>query len=257
MTATASDLPRLPPAFRLVALETVESTNAEAVRQAAEGAEDGTLVWARSQTAGRGRQGREWTSPKGNLYLSLVLRPDCEIAQAAQLGFVAALAVAEAVGSVAPPLVETTFKWPNDVLFNSRKGAGILLESSLSPDARLDWLVLGVGINVASHPGETSFPATSLSYEAGLDEDSVVELLEAFCRSFLNWTNRWLDDGFAPIRETWLQHAVKRGEVIEVRFPDETLTGTFTDLDPKGRLVLTLPDGAVRTISAGDVYFGR
>jgi len=257
MTGTAPDLPRLPPAYRLVALEEVDTTNAEAARRAAAGAEDGTLIWARSQTAGRGRQGREWVSPKGNLYFSIVLRPDSGIAAAAQLGFVAALAVAEAVGSVAPPMVETTFKWPNDVLFNSRKGVGILLESSLTPEGTLDWLVLGVGINVASYPGDTSFPATSLNYEAALTEDDVVNLLEAFCRSFLNWTNRWLDDGFAPIREAWLQHAVKRGETIDVRLPEETLRGIFTDLDPEGRLVLTLPDGDRRLISAGDVFFGR
>jgi BirA family biotin operon repressor/biotin-[acetyl-CoA-carboxylase] ligase len=247
--------PKLPPAYRLVALETVVSTNDEALRLATAGAEDGTLVWAREQTGGRGRQGRSWSSPPGNLYFSLVLRPDCAPAEAAQLGFVAGLALAEAIGSVAPPMIEVTYKWPNDLLLNGCKGAGILLESRSDPDGTLDCLILGVGVNLAHFPEDTSFPATSLHFE-GATEVEVVALLKAFCRSFMSWTNRWLDDGFAPVRRAWLHHAHGLGEEIEVRLPRETLKGIFKDLDERGVLVLELPDGASREISAGDVYFG-
>ncbi len=247
--------PRLPPAYRLVALETVGSTNDEALRLAAEGAEDGTLVWAREQTDGRGRQGRSWSSPPGNLYLSLVLRPDCAAAEAAQLGFVAGLALGEAIGSVAPPLIEVTFKWPNDLLLNGHKAAGILLESRSGPDGTLECLILGVGVNLRHFPEDTGFPATSLHFE-GATEVEVVTLLEAFGRHFMSWANRWLDDGFAPVRRAWLNHAHGLGEEIEVRLPRETLKGTFKDLDGRGALVLELPDGALREISAGDVYFG-
>ena len=247
--------PKLPPAYRLVALETVGSTNDEASRLAAEGAEDGTLVWAREQTGGRGRQGRSWSSPPGNLYLSLVLRPDCAPAEAAQLGFVAGLALGEAIGSVAPPMIEVTYKWPNDLLLNGRKGAGILLESRSGPDGTLDFLILGIGVNLRHFPEDTSFPATSLHFE-GATEVEVVALLEAFSRSFMSWVNRWLDDGFAPVRRAWLHHAHGLGEEIEVRLPRETLKGTFKDLDARGVLVLELPDGARREISAGDIYFG-
>ena len=248
-------LPKLPPAYRLVALETVVSTNDEALRLAAEGAEDGTLVWAREQTGGRGRQGRSWSSPPGNLYLSLVLRPDSAPAEAAQLGFVAGLAMGEAIGSVAPPLIEVTYKWPNDVLVNGRKAAGILLESRSNPDGTLDYLILGVGANLQHFPEDTRFPATSLCFEGATDVDAVA-LIEAFSRYFLNWVNRWLDDGFAPVRRAWMHHAHGLGEEIEVRLPRETLTGTFKDLDERGVLVLELPDGTRREISAGDVYFG-
>jgi len=247
--------PKLPPAYRLVTLETVESTNDEALRLATAGAEDGTLVWAREQTGGRGRQGRTWSSPPGNLYFSLVLRPDCAPAEAAQLGFVAGLALGEAIGSVAPPMIEVTFKWPNDLLLNGRKGAGILLESRSDPDGALDCLILGVGVNLAHYPEDTSFPATSLRFE-GATQVTVVALLEAFSRSFMSWANRWLDDGFAPVRRAWLHHAHGLGEEIEVRLPRETLKGTFKDLDERGVLVLELPDGTRREISAGDVYFG-
>jgi BirA family biotin operon repressor/biotin-[acetyl-CoA-carboxylase] ligase len=247
--------PKLPPAYRLVALETVGSTNDEALRLAVEGAEDGTLVWAREQTAGRGRQGRGWSSPPGNLYLSMVLRPDCAPAEAAQLSFVAGLALGEAFGSIAPPMIEVTYKWPNDLLLNGRKAAGILLESRSNPDGTLDWLILGLGANLQHFPEDTGFPATSLRFE-GATEVDVVALLEAFGRSFLTWVTRWLDDGFAPVRRAWLHHAHGLGEEIEVRLPRETLKGTFKDLDARGVLVLELPDGTRREISAGDVFFG-
>ncbi len=247
--------PKLPPAYRLVALETVGSTNDEALRLAAEGAEDGTLVWAREQTGGRGRQGRVWSSPPGNLYFSLVLRPDCTPAEAAQLGFVAGLALGEAIGSVVPPLIEVTYKWPNDLLLNGRKAGGILLESRSAPDGTLDYLILGLGANLALFPEDTSFPATSLHFEGATEVDAVM-LLEAFARYFMSWVNRWLDEGFAPVRRAWLHHAHGLGEEIEVRLPRETLKGTFKDLDERGILVLDLADGTRREISAGDVYFG-
>ncbi len=247
--------PRLPPAYRLVALDRVGSSNDEAKRLADEGAEDGTLVWVREQSKGRGRQGRTWSSPPGNLYFSLVLRPDCSLAEASQLAFVAALGVGDGVGSVAPPMIEIHYKWPNDVLFNARKGAGILLESKTTPEGGLDWLILGVGVNVKSHPEGTEFPATSLCYEGADPELSEVDLLQAIARHFLAWVNRWLDEGFAPIRQAWLRHAYGLGEPIRVRLPGETLNGTFRDLDVGGALLIEMPDGAVRSIAAGDVYF--
>jgi len=250
----AAERPRLPPAYRLVALDSVASTNEEAARLAAEGAEDGTLVWARRQTAGRGRQGRDWESPAGNLYLSLVLRPDCAVNRAAQLGFAAALAVGDAVGSVGPAMLEITYKWPNDVLLNDRKVAGILLESRTAGAEVLDWLVLGVGVNVASHPKEARYPATDLKFEGASPAIDEVDLLESFSRHFMSWTNSWLDDGFAPLRRAWLSHAHALGEEIEARLPRETLRGIFRDIDEHGALILELQDGTRRVITAGDIY---
>ncbi len=251
----AAARPKLPPLYRLVALDVVTSTNDEALRLAEEGAEDGTLVWAREQTKARGRQGRSWASPRGNLYLSLVLRPECGPGEAAQLGFVAGLATGEAFGSVAPPMIEVTYKWPNDVLLNGCKGAGILLESRSRADGTLDFLILGVGANVQHFPDDTAFPATSLRFEGTPPDVGEVELLEAFSRHFQSWVNRWLDDGFQPIRRAWLNHAHGLGEEIEVRLPRETLKGTFKDLDERGALILELAGGETRLISAGDVYF--
>ncbi|HMA14943.1 MAG TPA: biotin--[acetyl-CoA-carboxylase] ligase [Kiloniellaceae bacterium] len=256
MTAEAARdrSPRLPPAFRLVALEEIDSTSAEAKRLAVAGAEDGTLVWARRQTAGYGRQGRAWTSEPGNLFVSLIVRPDCGLAEAAQFSFITAVALGEAIGSVAPPLLEVTYKWPNDVLLNGRKGAGILLESKGDAGGRLEWLVIGVGVNVARFPDDTRLPATSLRYEGCPADVTEVDLLEALARHLLAWVNTWLEDGFRPVRAAWLRHAQGLGESIEVRLPRETLKGVFEDLDDSGTLALRLPDGSLRHVAAGEVY---
>ena len=247
--------PILPTAYRLVTLETVDSTNAEAKRLAARGEDetpDGTLVWAKEQTAGRGRRGRRWESPPGNLYCSLVLRPEVRLEKAAELSFVAALAVCDALGSIGEPGHQVHCKWPNDVLLNEGKVAGILLEAETGGGDTPEWVVLGVGINIAVFPGDTDVRATSFRAENwGATE---VDCLEAFCRHFVLWAGKWLDDGFQPIRKTWLQRCCGKGEEIEVHLDNETLTGVFEDLDDNGALLLKTKDGQ-RKITAGDVFF--
>ncbi len=250
-----SGMPQLPPAYRLVVLDEVDSTNDEAKRLVEAGAEEGTLVWARAQRRGRGRRGQNWVSPPGNLYFSLVLHPECPPLQAAQLSFVAALALAEGLGPLVPPHSQITFKWPNDVLFNKKKVAGILLESSTAESGRVDWLVLGLGVNVASSPADTAFPATSL-HEEGSGPVAVVEVLENFSRHQLTQINRCRDDGFAPIREKWLRRAAGVGEEVTVVLESETLTGEFVGIDETGALVVGLAGGERRTVTSSDVFFG-
>lgn len=251
--------PSLPPAFRLVALECVGSTNDEARRLVADAdAEDGTLVWAREQTGGRGRLGRDWNSPRGNLYLSLILRPECPLSEAVQLGFVAAIALCDAIGTVMPPMAEAQVKWPNDILVNDCKIAGFLLETVLSSDGSMQALLLGMGVNVRHYPEDARYPATSLRAAGAASDVDEVAVLEAFSRHFLKWTNRWLDEGFSPVRANWLHRAKGRGERIEVRLPNETLHGVFRDLDEAGALCLDREDGGdLRRIYAGDVFFAE
>lgn len=250
MTATAEAL-RLPPAYRLVARDAVGSTNDEARALARAGAVDGTLVWAREQASGRGRQGREWSSPPGNLYMSLVLRPDCPPREAVQLAFVAALGAAGMIGPRARPAAPLRFKWPNDILLGSRKVAGILIEAEGQGD-RLDFMILGLGVNLISHPDNARIPATDLLAETG-ETLAPETALEGFARHFMDWTSRWHEGGFAPIREAWLAHAAGLGGAVEVRLPNETLSGTFADLDANGALLLDTAAGR-RTIAAGDVH---
>ncbi len=245
---------RLPPDCRLVALDTVDSTNEEAKRRARAGTADKTVVWARAQTAGKGRSGRVWTSPPGNLYVSVVLRPDSPASRAAELGFVAALALAQALDRLAPGL-DLAFKWPNDVLLNGHKLAGILIEAESQAATGLDWLVLGLGVNVASAPAGTEFPATAL-WDKGAANVSVEALLSEFVGSFLDWMETWRHRGFAALRTPWLARARGLGEPITVRLPNATLRGTFVDLDADGALVLGLEGGDRRRITAGDVFFG-
>lgn len=228
----------------------------EARRLAAAGAEDGTLVWARQQTAGRGRLGAGWASPPGNFYGSLILRPDCAVAEAAQLGFVTALAIGAAIGSLVPPLTAVLYKWPNDILVNGGKAAGILLESRSSPAGTLDCLIIGTGVNLLSHPDAARYRATNLARE-GSGPVAPARFLEAYARYMLRWVNAWLTDGFPAIRRAWLRHAAGLGETIQVRRPDGTLSGRFVDLAGDGALLLDTGEAAPRRIHAGEILDHR
>lgn len=243
----------LPPGYRLKAFDTLDSTNEEAKRQALAGADPGLVVWAKSQSAGRGRRGRTWVSPAGGLYFSLLLKPDCPPARAAQLSFVSALAVAEGVAPDLPRDRGIAFKWPNDLLVNGRKISGILLESG-GGSARVAWLVVGIGINVDSHPEGTEYPATSLFGE-GAKGVRHGELLGRVVAAFHGWLGIWEREGFEPVREAWLGAARGLGEPISVRLPDRTLDGIFRGLAAEGALILDVLGEGERIIPAGDVYF--
>jgi BirA family biotin operon repressor/biotin-[acetyl-CoA-carboxylase] ligase len=247
----SGDTARLPPPFRLIAYEAIGSTNDEAKRLARDGAGEGLIVWARTQTAGRGRRGRVWVSPSGNLYFSLVLRPQCRVADAPQLGFVAAVALAGAIGELAPD-IELRCKWPNDLLANGKKISGILLETEMIAGDLPDFVVIGIGVNLTASPRDIAYPATSLAAEgvAGVVPEV---MLARFVEHFAGWRALWRDEGFGPIRDAWLKQAAGLGEPTEVRLERETLVGHFIDLDGDGTLVLGMPSGN-RRIAAGDIF---
>ena len=219
-----------------------------------------TWLVAERQTAGRGRLGNEWQSQKGNLAASLLFRPDRPAAQCAQVSFVAALAVSDMLARYAP---STNFrlKWPNDVLAEGRKIAGILLESETGAEGRLSWLVVGIGVNLAVYPEETEHPAISL---AALGVAPPVPFdhsgggtgaAECLADAFTKWYEAWRTGGFSPIREAWLSRAQGLGQRIRVRVANEEIWGVFRDIDDTGALVLGMPGGATRTVSAGEVFF--
>ncbi len=243
----------LPGHFSLVSLDTIDSTNEEAKRRAADGARDGTVVWARQQTAGRGRRDRAWVSEAGNLFFSLLLRPDYPAAEAMQLSFVAANAVADAFAVALPRGSFVSCKWPNDVLVEGRKAAGLLLESASDGKGGLSWLVIGIGINIANHPQDADFPATSLHAE-GAGEVTEEKMLRTICLRFLAGLVMWRNLGFAPVRKAWLARAHGLGSPVTVRLGEETMNGVFHALDETGALVLR-QDGVERLITAGDVFF--
>lgn len=247
-----SAAPRLPDGYCLRRYETIGSSNDEAKALARDGVPEGTIVWAGEQTAGRGRRGRVWASPPGNLYLSLILRPRVAAAQAAQLGFVAALGLSDALTALAGPAIEPRCKWPNDLLANGKKLAGILLESETSASGDVDFVVLGLGANLASAPAGTEYLATSLAAEgtAGVPPAAA---LEGFIRHFDSWLQVWHRGGFAPIRTAWLARAAGLGSDIRVRLERLELSGRFLDLDDDGALLLDTADGR-RRIAAGEVF---
>jgi len=219
------------------------------------GAPDGTVVWARRQTAGRGRRGRQWDSPAGNLYFSVITRPETDATTGAQLSFVAAVALAESFASFLPHGARIEQKWPNDVLVNGGKISGILLESAGAAGHSVAWIVVGCGVNVAHAPDGSGVEATSLAREgcstAGVDEVLASALERLWC-----WRGIWEREGFRPVREAWLARARGLGGVLTARLPGREMQGRFAGMDDAGALLLELPGGDVRRISAGDVYYG-
>ncbi|NIY74177.1 biotin--[acetyl-CoA-carboxylase] ligase [Thalassospira sp. HF15] len=244
---------RLPEGFHLHQLEAVDSTNEEAKRLADKGAQSGALVLARTQTSGRGRRGRAWSSPVGNLYSSLLLRPTCSLAEAARLTFVIAVAMAEAVETVTGGKVRPDCKWPNDLMVNGRKICGILLESASNRGAATDYLVIGAGVNVAFFPDDSERPATSL---AALGAPvSVDDLVSTYVARVAHWLPIWEKDGFEPIRDAWLTRGYGIGKPVVARLTERELEGTFVGLDEDGSLILRENSGVEHRIGAGEVFF--
>lgn len=235
----------------------IDSTNEEARRLGEAGEVGPVWITAEMQTAGRGRRGRAWESPSGNFMGTLFLRPQCSPRKAAELSFVAAVAVHDAVAALLPPDLrpDLRLKWPNDLLHNGRKCAGILLESSGIAGAELAWLAIGMGINLARHPDNVEYPATSLA-ALGVGDVRPMDALGALATAFDARLRQWRDvQGFAAIREAWLARAAGLGGAITVRLADETFTGTFEGLAPDGALEVRTDGGALRSVSAGDVFF--
>ncbi|AZQ68043.1 biotin--[acetyl-CoA-carboxylase] ligase [Silicimonas algicola] len=236
-----------------IVLEEVDSTMSEAARLAPE-LKQPTWIMALHQSAARGRRGRSWEMPKGNFAASFVFRPAGTAAEAALRSFSAAVALFEAL-ALSVERDRLSLKWPNDVLLDGGKVAGILLESVGTQD-QIDWLAIGFGVNLASVPEgvrDASFPPVSLE-GAGAGPLDLDELLSRLAQNMATEEGIFAELGFAPIREKWLRHAARLGEVITARTARDEVTGVFETVDPFGQLVLRTPDGQV-SIPAADVYF--
>lgn len=232
--------PVLPDGWQLVALDSVGSTNDEAGRLADAGAPEGTVVWARAQTGGRGRRGRSWASPPGNLYTSTILRPGVAAGRAPELGFVCALAVADIV----PAGRSVRLKWPNDVMVDGGKVAGILLESAVAAGGAVEHVVAGVGINVGFAPSlpEMRYPGAALG-------GTVEAALQAWLSALAARLGQWRRDGFPAVRAAWLTQAGPLGEPVDVRLGEELVRGRFGGLDGEGALLLETASGPRRIVS--------
>ena len=235
-----------PAGYGLTRFDEIDSTNEEARRLAAAGQSDPVWITADRQTAGRGRRGRSWDSPTGNLAATLLIAPGKSAAECAQLSFVTAIAAADAVSAFAPE-AEVKVKWPNDVLAGGRKLVGILLES------QSDWLAIGVGMNLAHFPHATERPATSIA-ALGVAPPSRDDALLQLASGFAKWYEVWRGAGFSPIRDAWLARAAGLGGRIRARLSNEETSGVFEGIDGTGALLLR-EVGGLRAIAAGEVFF--
>jgi BirA family biotin operon repressor/biotin-[acetyl-CoA-carboxylase] ligase len=238
--------------FHVEHYDLVDSTNNLARDRADAGAEAGLVIRADRQSAGRGRRGRSWSSPPGNLYCSWVLRPTQPPAAIATLSFVTVIALGDVLCDLLPQRA-VQHKWPNDLLVEGRKISGILLESAGGSSATGPALVIGLGVNIVSHPDQAMYPVTDL-LEQGAAPISAAALLDLFLRRFAYHYGVWQEGGFAAVLPAWRRRAIGIGDGIVVRLETETLTGRFVDLDHDGTLLLALPDGAIRPIAAGDIF---
>ncbi len=241
------------PGFFFEELESVGSTNALCFERARAGHAGNLWIRAGEQTEGRGRRGRDWSSPVGNLFASLLLIDPKPGDRIGELPLVAAVALADAVDKAAGTLHLVQLKWPNDLLVDGAKLSGILLEAELLADGRQAG-VIGFGVNCLSHPPLTMYQATdlrSLGYTV-----SAKRMFEALAASFASQLDGWRQQGgFEATRKNWLNRAAHLGKEISVKTAREEISGTFADLDARGHLVLKQDDGGVRTIYAGDVFF--
>jgi BirA family biotin operon repressor/biotin-[acetyl-CoA-carboxylase] ligase len=241
--------------YRLASHESVGSTSTEALAAAQRGDRGRLWVVAREQTAGHGRRGRVWQTPKGNLAASLLMHEADLGSVAATLGFAVGLALEAAIRAVAKaPQADLKLKWPNDLLCDGAKVAGILLEAVMLGDGTRA-VVIGIGVNVREAAVGVPYPVTTLAASGiGTDADALFrELAETWVDVAAVWS---AGAGFPTIRERWLRHAVGIGGPIAVKVGEDTVSGTFETIDHEGRLVVRSGDGTARQISAGDVQFG-
>ncbi|WOI54884.1 biotin--[acetyl-CoA-carboxylase] ligase [Palleronia sp. LCG004] len=242
--------PVWPDGYAAITRDSVDSTNAEGFRLIPE-LERPTWILGLEQTGGRGRRGRGWQTPRGNFSATLMMRPTGTPGWSALRSFMAANALFETL-ALYVERTRLSLKWPNDVLLDNGKVAGILLETTTRPNGEVDWLAIGIGVNLAHLPDgirDAAFPPVMLD-TAPDPEDFLLRLAGYYAtqESIIEQL------GFEPIREKWLRHAARLGEVITARTGDDEVTGTFRSIDEAGHLILDTPDGE-RRIAAADVYF--
>jgi BirA family biotin operon repressor/biotin-[acetyl-CoA-carboxylase] ligase len=238
---------------RLAAYESLDSTNSTALALARSGERGPLWIVACMQTAGRGRRGRDWTSGEGDLATSLLISTHVAPAVAATLGFVAGLALDEALRSCAPG-AEVRLKWPNDVILGNAKLAGILLDAENGPNGLT--LVVGIGVNLATAPRGLPFPATSLAASGFIVHPE--QMFAALTEAWIGFEHLWDGGcGMPHIRDLWLAKAAGRGKPVSVTMGDRVVQGIFETLDENGRLILRRPDRSEIAIAAGEVHFGR
>ncbi len=239
--------------FNIKYFAEIDSTNSYLLNQGRLNlAHEFEVAIADIQNQGRGRKNRKWQSYNENLQFSLLLKPKVKIIEISQLSILAVLALGEIIEELASSLnkeVEISYKWPNDLLLDSKKVAGILIENSIKND-QLHFVVIGMGVNLAKSPSSTIFPATNLK-DLSL-EINKIQFLERLLDKFKLFYNSWQDFGFANFRKLWLKKAYKVGQEIELTIDDKKIVGIFSDIDDLGSMILQQQE-KIRSISFAEV----
>lgn len=231
--------------------ESLPSTMDEGRRRVLEeGVEEGAVIVASRQTQGRGRRGRQWESPLGNLFMTYITYLSCPLSQAPQLSFVACVAVGEALRPLLPPGNSLTYKWPNDLLLNKKKVGGLLLEAiSLPHKPEIAYLV-GCGLNLKEHPVEPRYPATSFQ-EEGIYLN-YEEVLNGINSSLTHFITLWQGQGFTPIQTLWMERCAHLQQKIRFDIQEKIHEGIFEGLDEEGLLILNNTQGTIK-LAAGEI----
>ncbi|MEP5761019.1 MAG: biotin--[acetyl-CoA-carboxylase] ligase [Litoreibacter sp.] len=247
---------KLPQGYDLIHLEEVDSTMSEAARRAPS-LSRATWILADRQTQSRGRRGRAWRNFEGNFAATLILKPQCSAQQAAQRSFVAAVALYFALRDL-PGVTGLELKWPNDVLLQGQKVAGILLESTSKNADIVEWVTVGIGVNLVSAPDIRDLEDRAIAPISIVDAGGVAipttAFLEILAEHFAYWETQLTHFGFDTVRKSWLDHAARVGKKITARTSSETLYGVFETIDADGNMILNT-NGTQRSIAAADVYF--
>ena len=239
---------------RIYSYESTGSTNDIAQRLAESGSPEGTAVFSEGQSKGRGRLGREWSSPKGKgIYLSLILRPKISPTHASKITLMSAIAVATAIRKITD--LTALIKWPNDIMVNGHKVCGILTEMSAEINT-VKYVVLGIGINVNTEKEHLPKGASSLKSELG-EAISRVELTQELLREIEHQYRLFREEGFEHIITGWRNFSYMLGERVRVMCQDKKIEGYAVDLDSNGALVIRLDSGFTENVTAGDVIMVR
>lgn len=231
----------------------VGSTNDLALDAFRGGRREPLWITADAQMLGKGRRGRDWVSPPGNFYASLLLVDPAPSEALPQMAFVISLALHKALSRALPPTVQNrlTVKWPNDLLYDRKKVAGILMEATRLQEHT--GIVIGCGVNCVNSPDSMPYAVTNFAAEGHIV--SAPAIFELFSADVASGLAEWqAGANFAAIRADWLSRASGVGEQITVRLNDRELTGRFDGLDGQGRLLLSHPENGTSVISAGDVF---
>jgi BirA family transcriptional regulator, biotin operon repressor / biotin---[acetyl-CoA-carboxylase] ligase len=241
--------------YRILSFDELKSTNSEAKNMAQNGqAQENDVIICDIQTNGRGRMTRKWVSEKGSLYFSLVLKPEIDIKKLQQLTFLTVNSLKEAIlelfadqGDQEMPKISK--KWPNDLLIDDKKVAGILIESQINQE-KCDFVIIGVGVNIASNPENTMFAASNLAnFDLKTDSQQLLhKILDKFTANYQNWLNY----GFQSTRNKWLEDAWKLNQQININCDDKKITGIFKDIDEGGNILIDEGEGLIK-LSVGDV----